>query len=174
MIENLRLKLRKSSTNKATRITQTAPTLISKRRLAPAGKRLTGASFEVEGSSDAGSLKPLLPGRDVAADPLQGDSLQRAVIGHHLEDRLDLRLPFRVALVGGHPDRLGEQRLSDVLQLAVRLLDTRLGGEIAVDHRIKALARAETEVLEGSVLGIVGHHRQLAERIVHLHGGGRR
>jgi hypothetical protein len=29
--------------------------------------RFPGARFEVEGSSDAGSLKPLLPGRDVAA-----------------------------------------------------------------------------------------------------------
>src|SRR5258706_198296 len=108
MIENLRLKLRKNNTNKARRVTQTAPTLISKRRLVPAGTRVAGAPFEAEGSSDSESLKPLLPGRNVAADPLQGDRLERAVIGHRLEDRLDLRLPFRVALVGRYPDRLGE------------------------------------------------------------------
>src|ERR687884_161618 len=151
MTEILRPKLRKNSTNKTKSVAQTATTRNSKPKLAPAGKTCAGACFATDDSLSVGCVKPSLPGRDVEPDPFLGDRRQSAVGVHLLEDLLDFGLPFWIALVGRDPDRFSEKRLAYILELTAGLLDPLLGGKVAVDHRVQALARSECEVLEGGV-----------------------
>src|SRR5262245_33236699 len=127
MKENLSPKLMKNSTNRANRVTQTATTRNSKARVAPRGNTGVGATRTPVESSLWAALKVLLGG-DGGVEPLLRNGLQRAVVGHRLEDLLDLRLALRIALVARDPDRLAIERLADDLELVRGVVDALLGG----------------------------------------------